>query len=913
MGKYKIGNGKDGWNFSDAYEQMSDGDIMILENNLNFNFNSVFVLKKNITIQGNISIKENGGRVYQNTFHGGVVVDGAEVHLKDIWIEPVDENCGLVVKNKGNAIVDNCYFNFKQKSTKYSIFVSSESHLTLKNTSGATTEGSASGIKGVEKSQLTLENSNVIFLELNDSTGNVIQTNLKGEVNSNTITLRASSLTLKNSTVVGLGAKDNCPVINCDHSEISSENTTITQPQYDSALWLYNNSCLKSKEDTISSIDSHNSRVFIENSTLKEVLGLQEGSYGKVTGKIEFLGNNSDKIDFYCTDKSSFIIEQGIFHRILSPNARLKEESFLNIENLEFPEGDISKLSFEADETSASYIRQNETEQANNTSEGIQEEKVNALEELNSLTGLTRVKTEIDKMIKMVQFNKQLVAQGRPPMSQSLHAVFMGNPGTGKTTVARLMGQVLFENGALSGDKFVFVEATESDLVSNHVGETALNTMAKLEEAKGGILFIDEAYTLNKKGASVNFGQEAIDTILKYMEDHRDEIMIVFAGYTKEMEEFLRTNPGLQSRVPNKFIFDDYTSTEIIQMGKQILDEAGYVLENPEYYEKNVARSYNGSMDKSNGRWIRNFNEQLIKSFAYRVIEEGSEDVSTIKDTDIDALLNKDKFISNEQEDAFSELMNLIGIPKVKAQVKQFIDLAAVNKRREELSDFRSNFTLHSLFLGNPGTGKTTVARLLGKILYEKDIIPSNKFIEASRSDLVAGYVGQTAMKTREVLQSALGGVLFIDEAYSLYKKGTGNDFGLEAIEEILKFMEDHRGDIVIILAGYTKEMADFMAANSGLTSRIPTTFDFEDYTPEEIYAIGELGLKKQGYHYNQEYYHAIVVKNYLATNDKSNGRWVRNFNERLVSIASSRIARENSADLFEITVEDLDKVSEVL
>ena len=310
-------------------------------------------------------------------------------------------------------------------------------------------------------------------------------------------------------------------------------------------------------------------------------------------------------------------------------------------------------------------------------------------------------------------------------------------------------------------------------------------------------------------------------------------------------------------------------------------------------------------MDQSNARWIRNFNEQLMKCSALRVVDEGSDDITTIKNVDIDQLLNKDKFNGDADIDPLVELNNLIGIHKVKEQVARFVDQALVNKLREDQGLENASFTLHSLFMGNPGTGKTTVARLLGQALYQKDIIRTKKFKEVSRSDLVAGYSGQTAIKTHEVLQSALGGVLFIDEAYSLYKN-ENDTFGLEAIDEILKFMEDYRDKIVIILAGYTKEMSEFLAANSGLSSRIPNRFDFEDYSAAEIAEIGRLQLAKNKYQYNVESYNQIVEAAYAVSNDRSNGRWVRNLNEHLLGIMSSRIASGNYNDLTTITDEDL-------
>ena len=604
-----------------------------------------------------------------------------------------------------------------------------------------------------------------------------------------------------------------------------------------------------------------------------------------------------------------------IFHKTSHPNLRIKGSSFVKTNALSYAQGDARDLKVELEDGS-DYIVGKESAHggstANSATGEVGVEKRDALEELNNLVGLEKVKHEIKKMINMVEFNKKRIASGKVPEKQTLHAAFMGNPGTGKTTVARLLGEALYEAGVLSGEEFRFVEATESDLISSSVGGTAEQTQHLLEKARGGILFIDEAYSLDKKGSSVNFGIEAVNTILKFMEDNRDDIMIIFAGYTKEMEEFFKTNPGLRSRVPNNFIFEDYTGDEIVQLGEMILKKGDYKLEDRDYYARHVKRAYDGSLDKSNGRWIRNLDEQLTKTLADRVVAQGSDDIETILNIDIDAVLNQGKYQegADKEEDGMAALNRLIGIPKVKEQVEQFVAMAEFNQKRAEQGGVVADTTLHSLFLGNPGTGKTTVARILGNILFQKGVIKQKKFIEASRSDLVGGYQGHTALKTREVLESALGGVLFIDEAYALYKD-SNDSFGKEALDEILKFMEDHRRDIVIIFAGYTKEMYEFLQVNSGLQSRIPTTFDFEDYTPDEIVEIGLLGLHKQGYQVNKALYADVVKLSYTRSNDNSNGRWVRNFNEKLLRQVSTRVARDGSSDYNSILDQDLEVLRE--
>ena len=193
---------------------------------------------------------------------------------------------------------------------------------------------------------------------------------------------------------------------------------------------------------------------------------------------------------------------------------------------------------------------------------------------------------------------------------------------------------------------------------------------------------------------------------------------------------------------------------------------------------------------------------------------------------------------SRPLEDLLKELDALVGLHRVKADVRQLINFLKVQKMREEKGMLAAPISRHLVFYGNPGTGKTTMARLLAQVYRSLQILSRGHLIESDRGDLVAGYVGQTALKVKEVVRQALGGVLFIDEAYALNGEGRGNDFGQEAVETLLKLMEDHRHDFVVIVAGYTEKMEEFISSNPGLRSRFTKFLHFEDYTPEQLVEI---------------------------------------------------------------------------
>lgn len=245
-------------------------------------------------------------------------------------------------------------------------------------------------------------------------------------------------------------------------------------------------------------------------------------------------------------------------------------------------------------------------------------------------------------------------------------------------------------------------------------------------------------------------------------------------------------------------------------------------------------------------------------------------------------------------EDLMEELNELTGLDAVKKDIKSLINILKVNKMREERGMKQPAMSLHMVFSGNPGTGKTTVARLLAKIYKCLGVVSGGQIIEADRSTLVEGYVGQTATKTKAVIESALGGILFIDEAYTLTAGKDGKDFGQEAVDTLLKMMEDNRDNLVVIVAGYTDLMEEFVESNPGLRSRFNKYIVFEDYTGEQLYDIFMSMCKKQDYIPNEP--GRKYAKEYLSSlaeahdDNFANAREVRNYIERSIARQASRI-----------------------
>ena len=914
MPTYQVGYDDNTWEFNDAINAAKPGDVLEIQKEyfLKFPTDTAYEINKNLTFLGLLD-EENGEFFYTNKVQGTIfIASDASVVFENIWFTNLQNTTLMIIDENCSVTFKNCVFECTEEhNDNYILYAKKGSFVTFEDCKTSLVSDKGNQSIYLENSSLTVKNCFFQWRTLCEGSDLKFTNTTCENYFGNAIYLQKNTkFEAENCQFYGGDLLKSYPMIWVEDSYFRLEMGIIGKMKRGQGLYAGDKSEVSLTNVTAHSLDVRKSICLLEDCKIMDSVFLGPFTYCYAQTVLSFLCESESSIPLRLYNGSTIFADQVLFEKALDVNIEATASSLVHVCELMYANGSSSELTIQTDEFSKMSADVRHT-----TATGAEEnentpKELDSYEELQSLVGLEAVKKEIDTLIGMVDYNKQRVSRGEPPQQLVLHSLFMGNPGTGKTTVARLMGKILFERGALFGDTFKFVEVSESDLLSGYVNQTTTQTLAKLEEARGGVLFIDEAYSLDKKSTN-DTGKEAITTILKYMEDHKNEIMIIFAGYTKEMEQFLQINPGLTSRVPNRLNFEDYSPEQIVQMGIKGLQKNRYEIADVEYYTRKVTLEYNRSLDRSNARWIRNFNEKIIKQLIARVIAEKSEDISLITNADIDAVLAIGKYQDNgTKKDAWQELHQLIGLHKVKEQVEDFIAQAEMNRKREQEGFTTSATTLHSLFLGNPGTGKTTVARIVAELLYQKGLIATNKLIEVSRGDLIGAYQGQTAIKTREQLQAALGGVLFIDEAYSL-KHGSGDNFGQEAIDEILKFMEDHRRDMVVIFAGYHKEMAEFLESNSGLKSRVPTTFDFEDYSPDEIAQIGEFILQGQGYQYDAESYRATVKEAYAVTDDHSNGRWIRNFNQKLLAHMSRRVTKDESSDFNTITSEDLEKMRE--
>ena len=542
------------------------------------------------------------------------------------------------------------------------------------------------------------------------------------------------------------------------------------------------------------------------------------------------------------------------------------------------------------------------------------------LVKLRELKGLNYLTDEIERLVRYAKSKKiesqeiyssevnRIIPQAKHLKTDvNLNIALIGNPGTGKTTVAQIISEVYKENGIFEVGHII--KAKADDLIGQYIGQTAVKTAEIIEKAIGGVLFIDEAYKLTKTDNP--FGEEAVNSIVEAMTERAGEFAVIIAGYPNEIKQFLESNPGLNRRFANQIVMKDYEPDVLESIFRDKMKKDGYTFdEEMEELFPHFIKNWFEARDEEkfgNAGDVINLFDDMAKNSAFDGRKILTKDYIT--DEKFKSYLKMQT--EDVMQEALSKLDNTVGLESVKENIKNIIASIKVSKLRNPDTKVYAG---HYVFKGNPGTGKTTVTRIFGEILKELKVLSKGHFKEATREDLVGNCVGDTALKTKEILEKAKGGILFIDEAYSL-SKGGENDFGKEAIDTIVPFMENNREDFTLIVAGYDEDMDKFLDANTGLKSRFNNTIIFEDYNEVQLIEIFKTFSKEFNFDYNVE----MQLKEIFTTMKKNNkhfgnGRDVRNLFDVIRTNLDRRVLEINDLEsndkrLFEIRLEDLPSI----
>ena len=536
------------------------------------------------------------------------------------------------------------------------------------------------------------------------------------------------------------------------------------------------------------------------------------------------------------------------------------------------------------------------------------------LKKLDGLVGLAGVKKEISNLAAFLNLQ---IKRGETNTFQGKHYVFTGNPGTGKTTVARIMADVFKTLGIVSRGQLV--EADRAKLVAGYSGQTAIKTNQLVDQAMGGVLFIDEAYTL-KSNDGDSFGAEAIDTLLKRLEDDRGKFICIVAGYTDQMHDFIDTNPGLKSRFTQTIHFDDYTPDELTQIfinlanGKHFtIDDDTKAAIHREFEQLYLRRDKNFG----NAREARRIFDGAVERQSQRLVKLMSD--PGFQETDMYKLTKEDLPMAQSEsarplEEVLNELDEFIGMRTVKNSIRRLAVQSMFMKQRAAMGAGKvQQMAMNFILTGNPGTGKTSIARKMGEVLQAMEILPTARVIEASRATLVGKYMGETPKIVNNMCDKAMGGILFIDEAYTL--SDGGDQYGKEAIDTLMKRMEDDRGKFVVIAAGYKDKMEEFLMMNPGLASRFTHKLHIDDYNEDELLAIFKHMAQKDSYTLSPtaEFKALDTIYKMVLNKDESwgNAREMRNLLDATIQKLSMRVSQmppeEVTKETYQlITPEDL-------
>lgn len=458
----------------------------------------------------------------------------------------------------------------------------------------------------------------------------------------------------------------------------------------------------------------------------------------------------------------------------------------------------------------------------------------NSVIQEENIIGRDEIIQNLKGVISTIITDKRREDAGYEPEMENKILLFSGESGTGKTTIAHWFINELKNENLLNGNPGVF---DAKQLKQKFGDEFTLSNFLHQNNSK--LLIID----------NIHIDMDYAGEIFRAASSTQLGKIVVCIGLNKPIENYLNDNPDIKQKIYGKpFIFTHYISSNLKDILNKKITEKGYT------FSKDVddllfefVSEYNNNPEKKHDNgWL------IEKEIWPKIYETFSTRINKIADSNLQVLLPEDiplKHKKRSESEIFAELDSLIGLDNIKTQVRQLmLSVETTLDRRKNGTTTAKLPAIHIVFKGNPGTGKTTVARILGELFNSIGLLPSSKVIECDRSKLVAQYVGQTAPLVNEYCDKAMGGILFIDEAYSLTKQTDNNSFGQEAVDTLLKRMEDDRGKFIVIVAGYTDEMNSFLQSNPGLESRFNTNFEFKDYEPDDLLKIYQRFVAKESF-----------------------------------------------------------------
>lgn len=521
---------------------------------------------------------------------------------------------------------------------------------------------------------------------------------------------------------------------------------------------------------------------------------------------------------------------------------------------------------------------------------GGKDTEPSALERLDALVGLEGVKEHIRNIILRAEMGQKMMERGIPMEPFCMNMAFLGAPGTGKTEVARLYAEILKDMGILSEGRVITVS-----------GGSGFDAKQTFEKAHGSVLFVDEAYGMLSSATSIT-------EFIAQMENNRGDTVVILAGYEGHIKRLLGSNPGFRSRVQTMIKFPDYTADELREIFAFMCEKASMLMASGvsevirDLLERGGKRS-----DQGNARFVRKVFEDAVGAQQVRLAKQMEQnpdaeleldDLRTLTLEDVEKAAQELGVVMNGSAiSAREELAGLIGLSEVKELVSARMDFAKLQKVKRDAGLKAPYIPMHMAFKGNPGTGKTEVARLIGRILREEGVLSVGDFFECGRQDLVSPAVGGSAHMVEALFEEARGSVIFIDEAYSLIDGAKGGP-GDEAINALIDQMEKMREEVVVILAGYTKEIDDLLSTNPGFNSRVKAQIEFPDYSADELVSILHHMADRQGYTLGDgvdEKIHCFAEKA-MHESTFGNARFIRNLLENALVRQSVRLASKVDA-----------------